>query len=339
MKKWVAFLLVIVIVSLFITREKISSKPVDVFVVSKETVTSRVSASGKTAAREDIDLKFELSGKVTWVGVKEGDFVNKYQAIASIGSESLNSDLASAESLYRKALSSYTETLETYKVEEPTNIIKEKIKQAKDNVDYYKILLDAKADALGKKTILSPIEGKIVLLNVEPGETVIAFTSVVARIVNLNTYYFSTEISDADIKKIKLDQQAVITFDTTPEEYKGKVTRISDIASTNSGGETIFVIDIYFEKSNELPIGLKGDAEIVLNTYPDVMCIDTDSIFTEKDKYYVFVVEKGKAFKKEIPMPNELDSCTIVDNLNLDAMVVITPKDVTNGMKVKPNII
>jgi len=339
MKKWVAFLLVIVIVSLFITREKISSKPVDVFVVSKETVTSRVSASGKTAAREDIDLKFELSGKVTWVGVKEGDFVTKYQAIASIGSESLNSDLAASESLYRKAQSSYTETLETYKVEEPTNIIKEKIKQAKDNVDYYKILLDAKADALGKKTILSPIEGKVVSVNVELGETVIASTTAVARIVNLNTSFFSVEISDADIEKIKLDQNATITFDTTPEDFTGKVTRISDVASTNSGGETVFEVDIDFEKAKDLPIGLNGDAEIVLNTYPDVMCIDTDSIFAEKDKYFVFVVEKGKAVKKEIGQPNELDSCSIVESLNPEAMVVITPKDVTNGMKVKPNII
>jgi multidrug efflux pump subunit AcrA (membrane-fusion protein) len=176
-------------------------------------------------------------------------------------------------------------------------------------------------------------------LNVEPGETVIASSTTVARIVNLNTSYFSAEISDADVKKIKLNQNVTITFDTTPEEFTGNVTRISDVASTNSGGETVFEVDVDFQKANELPVGLKGDAEIVLNTYVDVLCIDTDSIITEKDKYFVYVVEKGKAVKKEIGKPNELDSCSIVDSLNPDTTIVITPKDVINGMKVKPNII
>ena len=43
--------------------------------VEKKTLEKIVSASGKVKADEEVTLKFQTSGYLSWVGVKKGDYV------------------------------------------------------------------------------------------------------------------------------------------------------------------------------------------------------------------------------------------------------------------------
>jgi len=52
-------------------------------VVKKKDLLESVSASGKVEAEEEAVLTFQTSGRLAWVGVKEGDRVEQWQAIAS----------------------------------------------------------------------------------------------------------------------------------------------------------------------------------------------------------------------------------------------------------------
>lgn len=52
--------------------------------VKRADFVKNVSSSGKTSATKSVDLKFQTSGKLAWVGVKEGDEVAAFRAIAGL---------------------------------------------------------------------------------------------------------------------------------------------------------------------------------------------------------------------------------------------------------------
>ncbi|HVY72879.1 MAG TPA: efflux RND transporter periplasmic adaptor subunit [Candidatus Paceibacterota bacterium] len=52
--------------------------------VASSTIVSTVSASGQVSASNSVDIKPQVSGRITWVGVKAGQTVRAGQALASI---------------------------------------------------------------------------------------------------------------------------------------------------------------------------------------------------------------------------------------------------------------
>lgn len=68
--------------------------------VSRRTLKEELTLSGKIDAHEHETLQFQTSGLLTWVGVKEGDVVKKYQPIASL-------DVRSIKKTIDKYLNSY----------------------------------------------------------------------------------------------------------------------------------------------------------------------------------------------------------------------------------------
>lgn len=46
--------------------------------VKRTTFTKIITSSGKTKANKTAELKFQTSGKLIWVGVKEGDQVSAF---------------------------------------------------------------------------------------------------------------------------------------------------------------------------------------------------------------------------------------------------------------------
>ena len=90
----IAFLVVVVLVGWNISGQqaKKSVKEV-VHTVKKETIKQTLTITGKLDAKEKVMLRFQNSGLLSWVGVKEGDAVTKYQAIAGLDQQELQKTL------------------------------------------------------------------------------------------------------------------------------------------------------------------------------------------------------------------------------------------------------
>src|SRR3989339_1927198 len=59
------------------------------YTVKRQDLTETLSLSGEIDAKEKADIKFQTSGLLAWVGVKTGDTVKKYQAIATLDKRDL----------------------------------------------------------------------------------------------------------------------------------------------------------------------------------------------------------------------------------------------------------
>src|SRR3989344_6512971 len=61
-----------------------AKKEKSTYTVKRQTLRDDLSLSGEIDAEEKTVLRFQTSGKLSWVGVKEGDQVKKYQTVASL---------------------------------------------------------------------------------------------------------------------------------------------------------------------------------------------------------------------------------------------------------------
>jgi len=84
----------------------------DLVEVERGTIEQIVSVTGKVKAAETVDLAFEKSGKVAFVGIKVGDQVSVGQILASLDNTELAAQLAQA----RATLASQQAELDEYKI-------------------------------------------------------------------------------------------------------------------------------------------------------------------------------------------------------------------------------
>ena len=90
-RKLIIFGGLILLSFLFFRKPAIKVETVEVV---KGDIVEAISASGEVDASQKADLTFQGSGKLAWVGVKEGDTVKKYQAIASLDKRELTNSLS-----------------------------------------------------------------------------------------------------------------------------------------------------------------------------------------------------------------------------------------------------
>src|SRR3989344_7100970 len=96
-KRWYVIVgMVIVIGFIFYQRQTTllrAKKEKSRFTVKKQTIKDELSLSGEIAADEHVILRFQSSGRLAWVGVKEGDYVKKYQGVASLDQREVQQNL------------------------------------------------------------------------------------------------------------------------------------------------------------------------------------------------------------------------------------------------------
>jgi len=96
-KRWY-FLIVILIVGGLIfyqgkTTELKAKNEKTTYTVKRQTLKDELSLSGEIDAEEHVTLRFQSSGRLAWVGVKEGDYVKKFQGVASLDQREVQQNL------------------------------------------------------------------------------------------------------------------------------------------------------------------------------------------------------------------------------------------------------
>ena len=103
-KKRVFFVLLFIVVIFFAGKHFfIDSKKaaLDFALAKRGDIKEELTLSGKIDAQDYAVLSFRIAGKVDWVGIKEGDWVKKGQAVATLEKEILEASLRQAWQDYK----------------------------------------------------------------------------------------------------------------------------------------------------------------------------------------------------------------------------------------------
>ncbi|OGD88270.1 hypothetical protein A3J17_05225 [Candidatus Curtissbacteria bacterium RIFCSPLOWO2_02_FULL_40_11] len=292
----------------------------------KGTVKSEVFATGKIESDSQSSLNFPVSGKVVWVNVKEGDFVKKGQAIASLDKEKFEVALRQAQQDVIAAdakLEKVYDDLPDNRIESFQDKINRTAAEAVKNQAFDAVKL---AERNLKDTILTAlIEGTLVELNINVGDEILP-TETVARIADTNTIQFTAEIDESDIGKINLGQTAIIFLDAFEDvEILSSVTSIGLEGKITATEATVFEVVFELEKKDKYILGMNGDVQILTNEQNNVLTVPIEALFEEN---IVWVRENGSYSQKEVEVgiQNDIDA-EIKSGLEEGEKVVISGFD------------
>lgn len=289
-----------------------------------------VSATGQTEAEEEVSLKFQTSGKLAWVGVKKGDYVKKWQAIASLDKEELQKNLKKKLLDYMKERWNFEQiTLDDYRDMALTETIRRTKEKAQFDLD--KSVLDVEiADiALKYATIFTPIEGIVTKIDTPFAGVNVTPTSTEFIISNPNTMVFKAKVDEIDIGKIYLGQKAKVILDAyAEEEIESKVSEIDFSPTITSSGGTAYLVTFPLPQNNssqKYKLGMNGEVQITIAEIQHTLAVPLDALQTDNQHFYVWVRKDENYEKKWVKTGISDDSyIQILEGLEEGQEVVIS---------------
>lgn len=312
-KSWYVFIIVILLV--FFSYQKIAptkTSKIRSYTVKRQTLKETLSLSGKIDADEKVTLRFQTSGRLVWVGVKEGDYVKKYQSLASLDKREVQKKLEKALRDYSKERNDFEEDKQvTYKNGALTDTIKRILE--KNQYDLDKAVLDVEIQDLANEysNLFTPIEGIVTKVGSSYAGVNITPTQAEFEIVNPKTVYFSGLADQTDVVKLKVDEKGEITLDAFPD--KSIEGRIKSTSFTPKEGETgtVYEIKLMFRESNDdylFRLGMTGDAAFTIREKPKAIAIPAEFIKSDNGKKYVLKKDGGKNIRQEIKVGDPFDN-------------------------------
>lgn len=229
------------------------------------TVSS--AGSGTIGGGTVTTLKADVSGTVSYIAVKDGDYVKKGQLIAKLTSDSLtNSQRSGQLNLKDSELS---------------------LKSSQKSLDDY--------------NITSPISGTVITKNSKAGDKIDNSNSqtVMMVVADMSKVKFTITVDELDITKIALGQTAVVDADALPEEtYEAKVTSIAGEGTSTGDGVTTFKVELTIDEPGNLRSGMNVNANIVIEEAKDVIGIPEEALMNTKGSTAKVLVKSDKAASK-----------------------------------------
>jgi RND family efflux transporter MFP subunit len=335
-RKWIISGIILVaivgfIIIGFINKKTTSPSEIKTAKVTNQTFTKNVQSSGKTKAKKFADLKFQTSGKLAWINVKEGDHVTAGQAIAGLDAREVEKNLQKALTDYTKQRNDYEETWRvTYSgVQDPNSALTDTVKRILQNNqwDLNKAVYDVELShlALEYATLISPISGIISHIDVAtPGVNITPATASF-EIVDPDSLVFEANIDETDVGKLEVGQTASIALDAFPDAtFSAHVSYISFSSIISAGGATVFPVEVAFNEAQKIRIGLNGDVTIFAISIPDALTIPSDAIRESTNGKYVYKKVNNSYEKIPVKIGFANDTDTIIESgLNAQDDVVI----------------
>ncbi len=159
---------------------------------------------------------------------------------------------------------------------------------------------ESASSELSKMTLRSPQNGIVTREDAKVGQTVTPGT-VVVSIISDNNLEIEANVSEINIGKVAIGNQAAITFDAFPgQTYEGKVTYIEP-GETIVDGVVNYKVKVAFSKLYpEIKSGLTCKLEIITGTKNNVLVVPQYSLKTKDNETFVLKKE-GKNYV-EVPV-------------------------------------
>jgi RND family efflux transporter MFP subunit len=321
-KKW--WIIVLVVIGLFFVyffsnrnNQELQKKQ---YKVARKDLKEELTLSGKIEAEEKVVLRFQTAGRLAWVGVKEGDYVKKYQAIASLDQRDLKNRLQKYLNTYVKQRLSFEQTKDDYwqKQFDLSETIRKKAERIleQNQYDLDNTVLDVEYQNLTIEyaNLFTPIEGIVTRVDVPYAGVNITPAQAEFEIVNPKTLYFSATADQTEVISLKEGQKGKITLDAYPdEEIDGEIYWISFAPKAGETG-TVYEIKMKLQTEKPLRLEMSGDVNFITKEVKNVITIPQNYIKTDKNGNFVNLLNNGKKEKRYIEKGDEIDGQIIIKN-------------------------
>lgn len=295
----------------------------------RKNISEEITLSGSIDAASKAELRFQTSGQLAWVGVKIGDKVKKYQAIASLNKAELKKQLQIDFNNYKTTASNFYDTSDKYKDTVIDTEMKRILERSQNTLDNSVINYELGDLAVKYATLTTPIAGVVVAVDQPSSGINVTPASSSFYIIDPKTIYLKSQIDQEDVVKIKVGDKTSIKLDSFPDQtFESKITYIS---YTPVSGQTSTVYEVRFELPSDnddlkYKIGMDGDAVISLKENQNSLVVPIDALTQTESESYVLVKnpDNNQLIKKIVKTGIETDiEIEILEGLSENDQVII----------------
>ena len=149
-------------------------------------------------------------------------------------------------------------------------------------------------------TVRAPADGIAYGLPRKAGET-IAAGQVVASVADPEHLRVRTRVDEPDLPRIAVGQRMVVTFDGLPDRrWEGKVLSVPSGVTESGGRQVGEVLGEISDSRLTLPPNASVNVQIVVGEKHGALSIPRAALLREGDHRYVFVLENGRARRRNV---------------------------------------
>lgn len=301
----------------------------------RQEIIDQITLAGSIDSDNSANLRFQSSGQLTWLGVKVGDRVKKWQSLASIDKKDLEKQLQISLNNYLTNRSTFEDTQDEYKTTKEKYLLTDEIKRILDrtqnSLNNSVINYEISSLALRYASLTSPINGVVTAIDQNNAGININPTNFSITVIDPNSIFFKSEIDQETVPKINPGQKATIKLDSfSGQTIDSEITYISFVPVA---GQTSTVYQLKFKLplvNNDMTyrIGMDGDVSLVLAKSDQNLTLPTESINSDEKGIYVFQKDnQNKLVKTYIKTGIETDTLTeILEGINENDQIIIKKK-------------
>ncbi len=280
--------------------------------VESHDLVAIVTASGSIEPQLSVDIASDITGRIIYLPVDEGDFVKRGQLLLTIDPTQFEAAMQRAEALLSAAKASELQAIVNrdqakrqldrslaLRATDSNMVTEVELEIAQTNYDVAAAIAEAQShqvaqseaslreaqEQLSKTTLIAPMDGKITRLAVEEGEVALASTysretGLLMTVSDLSVIQVNVRVDETDVVRLTTGDSAEITIDAFPDTtFSGRVTKISQSAiRVTAGGSGDRAVDYEVEITLDNPPpgilpDLSATAKVVTDTRLDAMSI------------------------------------------------------------------
>ncbi len=262
---------------------------VEALVITSAKLDNKLTVTGSVLPNESLELKSEISGKITSIKFKEGNKVTKGELLLQINDDEISAQLDKQR--YNRKLNQDNEFRQRKLVEKDA-ISQEEYDNALNRLNTTVADIRLLEAQLSKTRIKAPFDGVIGLRYVSEG-AYLSPSAIIATLYNISPAKIEFAIPGRYSTQVAQGKKIFFTIENDLTTHEGEVYAIEPRIDPATR-----TLKIRALADNEKGILLPGQfvkVELVLESMADAILVPTEAVIPEQNGKMVFILEGGKA--------------------------------------------
>lgn len=304
-------------------------------IIKSKSIQNKITSNGTLLSNEEVEIRSEISGKITKILFKEGEHVKGNDLLVKINDADLQATLMknlSKENLARNREYRYKQLLEkNLTSQQEYDVAASELSSVLADLEYTKAMIE-------KTEIRAPFDGIVGLRSVSVGSYISPQTKI-ATLQSINPIKADFSVPQKYFNLIKKDKSIFVTLPASGKIYKGTVYAVEPKIDQNT--RTVQARALIPNTGGELAPGSYVEIEIVLEDLQNSILVPTDVIIPDLEGESIFLYKNGKALLQRVDTGlRTKDEIQITTGLSVgDTLIVSGLIQLRAGAAVKLNSI
>jgi membrane fusion protein (multidrug efflux system) len=269
--------------------------PVEVAAAIRDTLVDAIAATGQIEAVQSVELRPEVSGRITDILVREGQEVGAGTALFKVDDAELTAQVAQADAerqLARQALER-TKQLIAQNASSTSDLEQAQARSLGADANY-----DLLKTRLQRTVVRAPFGGAVGRRLVSIGTYVSPQTPLIT-LQSMNPQHATFDVPERYAERLHRGQLVSFQVAALPgKNFTGEVVFVDPVVSLP--GRTILIKARVPNNEHQLQAGMFIEARLATNIRPNAVVVPEDALLPMQGATFVWVIKEGKATQRQV---------------------------------------